>query len=72
MIKCLLVFLILIVGSAPAHYRLYIWKCVNCDCYFYGKNPPKNSKCLRQGLDIWKLEKIEDVPLRKQLSERLG
>jgi hypothetical protein len=73
MIKFLLLFLVFTVASAPAYSKLYVWKCVNCECYFYGKNPPQNSECLHKGFyNIWRLERIIDVPLTKKERDELG
>jgi hypothetical protein len=55
------------------YYQLYVWKCVNCDCKYYGNNPPKRSKCLKKGLyDIWELDRIESVPLTNEQLRKMG
>lgn len=73
-IKSLIVLLISFALSSPvAYYQLYIWKCSACSCKYYGKNPPKDSKCLKTHMnDIWELERIELVPLNKEQLKELG
>jgi len=72
--KYFLILLLYCVLSFPAaYYQLYVWKCVNCNCKYYCKNPPKNSKCLKKGLhDIWELDRIESVPLNKEQLKEIG
>ena len=62
-----------VISSPTAYYQLYIWRCGNCNCKYYGRNPPLDSRCLKTGLfDVWILEQIKKVPLTKEQLKEFG